>query len=75
MAAKNNITKDSLISKPFSSAYSDGWDKIYMKRPQEWIDIICGKTRPFSMEKFRKLNAEFWQTPMTRKQFETLLNE
>ena len=29
---KNNITGDSLISKPTTDAYSDGWDRIFGKK-------------------------------------------
>jgi hypothetical protein len=67
MPAKNNITNDSLISKPFSSAYGDGWDKIYLKTPQEW-SLICGKN-PQNWDEF---DSRFRETRMTRKQFETL---
>jgi len=67
MATKNNITNDSLISKPFSSAYADGWDKIYLKTPEEW-SLICGQN-PQNLD-FPE--GQFWKTPITRKQFETL---
>jgi hypothetical protein len=67
MATKNNITNDSLISKPFSSAYADGWGKIYLKTPKEWC-AICGQN-PQNLD-FPE--GQFWETPITRKQFEKL---
>ena len=66
MAAKNNITNDSLISKPFSSAYADGWDKIYLKTPEEW-SLICGQ----NLQNL-DFSDKFWETPISRKQFEYL---
>jgi hypothetical protein len=67
MPAKNNITNDSLISKPFSSAYGDGWDKIYLKTPEEW-SLICGQ----NLQNLDEFHKEFLETRMTKKQFKTL---
>lgn len=66
MAAKNNITNDSLISKPFSSAYADGWDKIYLKTPKEWYDI-CDQD-PQDLD----FSDKFWGTSITAKEFQKL---
>ena len=66
MPAKNNITNDSLISKPFSSAYADGWDKIYLKTPKEWCEI-CDQN-PQNLD----FSDKFWGTSITRKEFEKL---
>jgi hypothetical protein len=71
MAAKNNITNDSLISKPFSSVYADGWDRIYLKKPQEWLDIIHGDSlKMLDPDGFRDNDGVTWETPMTKKEFE-----
>ena len=32
MAAKNDVTGDSIRSKTSSKAYSDGWDRIFGKK-------------------------------------------
>jgi len=67
MAAKNDITQNPIQTRVFSSSYSDGWDKIYLKTPKEWC-AICGQN-PQNLD---FLEGRFWETPITRKQFETL---
>jgi len=32
MASKNDVTGDSLVSKPTNKAYADGWDRIFGKK-------------------------------------------
>lgn len=34
MATKNEITGDSLISKPTTDAYADGWERIFGKKDE-----------------------------------------
>ena len=40
--AKNDVTGDSLISKPTNAAYSDGWDRIFGEKTlcDKYLDIL-----------------------------------
>jgi hypothetical protein len=67
MAATNPITNAKIISKPFSSAYADGWDAIYLKTPEEW-SLICGQ----NLKNLDSCEDQFVGTRMTKKQFKTL---
>ena len=35
MATRNDVTGDSIASKPSTDAYRDGWDRIFGKAEQE----------------------------------------
>ena len=39
---KNEITGDTLITKPQSDLYRDNWDKIFGKTKAEPEEITCG---------------------------------
>lgn len=39
MSGKNDITGDSLISKPTTEEYSEGWEKIFGKKTH-WLEEV-----------------------------------
>lgn len=45
MAAKNDITGDSLTTKASNKKYDEGWDRIFGKKKKEEknVDTICDK--------------------------------
>lgn len=82
MPAQNSITNDPILSKPYSSAYASGWEACFLKKPQEWLDIIYGGTvQMLDPDGFREKDGATWETPMKREEFErrfqhcTILNK
>lgn len=37
MAAKNDVTGDSIRSKGYSKAYADGWERIFGKKKKKQV--------------------------------------
>lgn len=73
MAATNPITNDNIQTKPYSSAYSSGWEKCFLKKPQEWLDILYPETHVKSPDGFRWEDGITWETLMRREEFEKRL--
>ena len=71
MATTNPITNDPIQTKPYSSSYSDGWERAFCKKPQEWLQIIHGDSiKMLDPDGFRENDGVSWETPMTKKEFE-----
>lgn len=70
MATTNPITNATIQTKPYSSSYSDGWERCFLKKPQEWLDSLYAGTVVKSRDGFRDGT---WETPMRKEEFENRL--
>lgn len=73
MPAKNPITENEIKSKPYSSSYSDGWDRCFLKKPQEWLDLLYAGIHVKSHDGFRWNDGITWETPIRKEEFEKRL--
>lgn len=69
MPAKNDITNSAILTKPSSTTYRSGWDRIYLKTPKEWLLICDGSPQTWDQS-----DGQFWESPITRKEFEKWLD-
>ena len=74
MPATNPITNAPIQSKPFSSAYGNGWENIFLKKPQDWLDLLYPNLIVRSHDGFRWDDGVTWETPMRREEFEKRLS-
>jgi hypothetical protein len=59
MAAKNDITGDSIQTKVTSKAYSDGWDKIFGNKEDSLPDVeVLEKIVKKELDKMEKFENE-----------------
>ena len=60
MAAQNDITGDSLVSKPASSDYRSGWDRIFGKKEPVKVIQIDIPEKADHLKKARDLRTAEW---------------
>ena len=71
---------EKIITKPYSSSYASGWESCFLKKPQDWLDILHPEVIVKSPDGFRWNDGVTWETPMRKEEFErrivfcTLLN-
>ena len=69
MATKNEVTGDSIVSKPATDAFREGWDRIFGYEPPEVIvePTADGGITIFAGSKvFVKLSKEQYQSLVTK---------
>lgn len=71
--SKNDITNDPIKTKPFSSSYGDSWERIYLKKPQQWLELLYPDCIVKSPDGFRWDDGVTWETPIKKKEFEKRL--
>ena len=70
MATANPITNAPIQTKPYTSAYSEGWERCFYKKPQDWLDTLYPELIIRSHDGFRDGT---WETKMSRSEFENRL--
>lgn len=73
MPAKNDIISSQIITKPYSSEYSSGWERCFLKKPQDWLDSLYKGCVVKSPDGFRWNDGVDWETPMRKEEFEKRL--
>lgn len=80
MATKSPITNDEIKTKPTNSSFRNGWERAFLKKPQEWLDSYHPTLFIKSRDGFRDHDGDTWEKPMKKSEFEyrlsacTLLN-
>jgi len=76
MAAKNDITGDSIVSKILSKQGRDNWDNIFgpKKTAEEWIAIKYPGVKILTANGWSQNDGVTLNTPISESDFNTRLN-